>query len=94
MLKNESQLKHINAEFKGNSPELAIFFFHPIPVNFADAALLETINGIGPRLASELVRTRMARGKFHSADELAMVPGIGPKRASRLAEKLSFQTEP
>ena len=94
MLKNESPAKHINTDFKESAPELAIFFFHPIPVNFANAALLETINGIGPSMASQLVKVRKARGKFHSADELATVPGIGPKRASRLAEKLSFQTEP
>ncbi len=78
--------------FKELPPDLTPFFFQPIPVNFADAELIETINGIGPRLAKEIVRTRNTRGFFSKADDLMNVPGIGPKRIRQLKNQLSFQT--
>ena len=78
--------------FEKPAPDLAAFFFQPIPVNFADARLIETINGIGPHLAQKIVEIRNARGFFASADDLMAVPGIGAKRVRQLENQLSFQT--
>lgn len=74
------------------APPLTPFFFQPIPVNFANAELIETINGIGPHLAEEIVRTRNAHGLFSKADDLMGVSGLGPKRISQLENQFSFQT--
>ena len=74
--------------------DLTPFFFQPLPINFAKAELLETINGIGPRLAEEIVRTREARGFFTGPDALRNVPGIGPKRIKQFETQISFATRP
>lgn len=71
-------------------PTLTPFFFMPIPVNLADAHLLETINGIGPHLAAKIIDERQAGGIFRSRDDLLRVPGLGPKRISQLEKQLSF----
>lgn len=80
--------------FQKLPPGLAPFFFQPIPVNFADVKLIETINGIGPHLAQKIVETRDTHGFFASADDLMAVPGIGPKRIRQLENQLSFRTTP
>lgn len=71
-------------------PDLAPFFFLPIPINRADARLLETVDGIGPHLASEIVRVRQDGIAFRSGEDLLQVPGIGPKRVRQLEPQFSF----
>lgn len=71
-------------------PALTPFFFLPIPVNLADARLLETINGIGPHLAAKIIDERQARGIFRSRDDLLRVSGLGPKRIKQIEKQLSF----
>ena len=79
----------------GHTPaNLTPFFFQPLPINFAEIELLETINGIGPRLAEEIVRTRDTRGFFTGPDDLRNVPGIGPKRIKQFETQFSFATRP
>ena len=76
------------------SPDLTPFFFQPLPVNFASAELLQTINGIGPRMAEEIVKVRSTKGFFISATALGDVPGIGPKRIKQFKNQISFATRP
>lgn len=66
------------------------FFFQPIPVNFADAKLLATISGIGPRMAAQIVKTRDSRGFFVRPQDLLAVPGIGVSRMNTFSSHLSF----
>ena len=80
----------VGSDHIGIQPELAPFFFQPIPVNRADARLLETIDGIGPHLAAEIIRVRDRGVVFRSNDDLSQVPGIGPKRVRRLESQFSF----
>lgn len=68
------------------------FFFHPIPVNFANAELLATISGIGPELADRIVVTRNTKGFFFKPQDLLVVPGIGPSRMNQFAPQFSFTT--
>lgn len=74
-------------------PAMTPFFFMPIPVNLADARLLETINGIGPHLAAKIVDERQARGIFRGRDDLLRVSGLGPKRIKQIENQLSFAGE-
>jgi len=76
------------------SPDLALFFFQPLPVNYASVELLKTINGIGPKMAEEIVKVRGEKGFFTSASALRDVPGIGPKRLKQFSTQLSFTTRP
>jgi competence ComEA-like helix-hairpin-helix protein len=67
-----------------------LFLFQPIPVNFADAELLTTISGIGPKMAAQIIKTRDSRGFFTRPQDLLAVPGIGPSRMQKFASHLSF----
>jgi len=51
--------------------------------NRADATSLETLPGIGPALAAEIVRERCKR-PFASIADLERVPGIGARRLRKL----------
>lgn len=48
-----------------------------IDINTADAALLETLPGIGPVLAQRIVDYRQTYGLFRTVDEIKDVSGIG-----------------
>ncbi len=69
---------------------IAPLFFQKIPVNRADAQLLETVSGIGPELASRIIRERDEHGKFRTTDDLMRVAGIGMKRKEQLTKYLHF----
>jgi competence ComEA-like helix-hairpin-helix protein len=69
---------------------LTPFFYAPVPINSADRKLLETINGIGPRLASEILQTRFQEGPFQGPEDLLRVPGIGIKKMRRFAARFSY----
>ncbi|HUH12108.1 MAG TPA: ComEA family DNA-binding protein [Longimicrobiales bacterium] len=62
----------------------------PVDVNRAAPAELETLPGIGPALAGRMVAFRDSAGPFRSLQELARVPGIGPRTLERLAGRVSF----
>ena len=55
-----------------------------VNINTADAATLEQVLvGIGPAKAEAIVEHRKSHGSFKSADELALVKGIGLKTVER-----------
>jgi competence ComEA-like helix-hairpin-helix protein len=58
-----------------------------IDINTASATELESLPGIGPKLATEIVRDREENGAFSSPEDLSRVPGI----SSNLVEKLLAQ---
>jgi competence protein ComEA len=52
----------------------------PVNINTADAATLaRELKGVGIKRAEAIVEYRKAHGPFRSADELALIKGIGPK---------------
>ena len=55
-----------------------------VSLNSASTEELETLPGIGPSLAQEIVSYREAQGPFGSIDQLADVPGIGPAKLELL----------
>jgi competence protein ComEA len=56
-----------------------------VDANTANAAMLQTISGIGPARAQRIIAERQ-RGAFKSLDDLqARVPGIGGKTAMKIA---------
>src|SRR3954462_6291888 len=56
----------------------------PISLSTATVEQLDTLDGIGPTLASRIVQYRDAHGGFKSVDELRQVSGIGDKRLAAL----------
>ena len=62
----------------------------PIALNHAPAETLRFLAGIGPALASRIVRDRDENGPFRDLRDFQRVKGIGPKLAGRLAGKIHF----
>lgn len=60
----------------------------PISLGSADQADLETIDGIGPVTAADIIEFRDERGGIASIEELDAVPGIGPATLEALSERL------
>ena len=60
----------------------------PISLGSADQADLETIEGIGPVTAADIIAFRDERGGVASIEELDEIPGIGPATIESLSERL------
>lgn len=60
----------------------------PIALNSATLQQLETLPGVGPRIAARIIEYRTRHGGFRSAAELAHVRGLGPRRAEALLERV------
>ena len=60
-----------------------------ININTADAALLQTLPGIGPSTAENIVAFRDANGPFATNEAIMDVPGIGPAKFSGIADLIT-----
>ncbi len=67
--------------------------FKTIDVNRASQKELESLPGIGPKLADAIMQDRLKKGSFHQADDLLRVKGIGPKRLEKISPYLLFDSE-
>jgi competence ComEA-like helix-hairpin-helix protein len=74
----------------GRSPNMAIFFFDPISINQASYELLQTVRGVGPKLAQKIITYRAQVGPFVSLQSIEKITGVGEKRAQYLATQFSF----
>jgi len=63
----------------------------PVNVNTATADELQSLPGIGPVLAEQIVEYRRQVGGFRRVDDLASVPGIGPKRLAEIRPFIVLQ---
>lgn len=57
-----------------------------VDLNRADLAALDALPGVGPSLASAIIRYRQEHGPFRSVDDLEKVPGIGPSKLASLRD--------
>lgn len=55
-----------------------------VNLNSADAAALDTLPGVGPATAANIIAWRTENGRFTSIDDLLSVPGIGDKTLENL----------
>ena len=60
----------------------------PISLSTATAAELDTIDGIGPVTAEDIVNFREEHGGLSSVDQLDQISGIGPATMEALRERL------
>jgi competence protein ComEA len=60
----------------------------PISLATATAAELDTIDGIGPITAEDIIEFREAHGGLASVDQLDQISGIGPATMEALRERL------
>lgn len=61
---------------------------HALDINRADGDALQTLPGIGPALARQIVAYREAHGPFRQPADLLRVPGIGVKRYASLQGRI------
>ena len=55
-----------------------------VSLNSATAEQLDTLPGIGPALAAQIIAYRQAQGPFTSVEQLTDVPGIGSAKLEQL----------
>jgi competence protein ComEA len=73
---------------RGSSSAAATAEDGPISLGSADQADLETIEGIGPVTAADIIAFRDERGGIASIEELDEIPGIGPATIDSLRDRL------
>lgn len=61
-----------------------------ININSADAAQLETLDGVGPATAKAIIEWREANGPFRSVEQLMEVRGIGPGKLAAMKDGVSL----
>ena len=61
----------------------------PINLNTATVEQLDTLDGVGPATARKILQYREDHGGFGKVEELAQVPGIGPKRLAAIRERVT-----
>lgn len=61
-----------------------------VNINRADAALLDTLPGIGPRLAQRIIEQRETYGDFVHPEILTAVSGIGEKTYLKIAPHITI----
>lgn len=71
---------------ESSQSESAVF---PVDLNTADAALLDTVPGIGEVIAGRIIEYRNSVGKFKTVDELLNVKGIGEKTLEEMRDYLT-----
>lgn len=70
---------------------LMSFLFAVVNVNNANSAQLQTLKGIGPTKAEEILKYRKSHGSFKTVDELMNVKGIGPKTLEKMKAQLAVR---
>lgn len=61
-----------------------------VNINNADETKLQTIEGIGPSMASRIVEFRSKNGMFKSPEDIKNVSGIGEKRYESIKDKIKI----
>jgi competence protein ComEA len=56
----------------------------PININMATLEQLDTLPGIGPSTAGNIIDYRQSNGPFQSVDDVINVPGIGPVKLEQI----------
>ncbi len=62
---------------------------HKVNINTATLEELQTLPGIGPSLAQNIINYRIKYGVFHSVSDLAKVPNFGEKRLEALLDYIT-----
>ena len=67
---------------------------HPLNINTATQAELETLPGIGPSRAQQIIAYRTANGLFMAPEDLLKVDGISNGIFSKIKDLIAVQPQP
>ena len=76
---------------EGNAWDQALERARRVDVNTADHAELGRLPEVGPALARRIVEYRAQHGEFQRVEDLAQVPGIGPKTIEAIKDYVTIQ---
>jgi competence protein ComEA len=65
---------------------------HPVEINSSDTSALKVLRGIGPVLASRIVKYRILLGGYSSVDQLREVYGISDSLFQAIRDKVTVDT--
>jgi competence protein ComEA len=60
-----------------------------VNINTASAVELDTLPGIGPALAQQIIDDRAAHGNFNTIEDIMQVSGIGPATSDKLKDLIT-----
>ncbi len=83
-------------ETANNAPQNLRFsesdaFDYPLNINMASQAAFESLPGIGPAKAAEIIQYRDSKGGFSAIEDLLNVPGIGQTTLDRILDYLYIE---
>ena len=61
-----------------------------VDLNTATESELDSLPGVGPATARNILSWRTEHGRFTSIDQLSEIPGIGPSRLNRLRDLVTL----
>jgi competence protein ComEA len=65
-----------------------------VNINTANQPEIESLPGIGPVLAAEIIAYRETEGAFSTIEDLQKVPGIGPATFEKIQDLITVIPEP
>lgn len=76
----------------GNNPlDNPTYYDYPLNINTADQEAFESLPGIGPSKAADIIAFREHNGFFVTIDDLLNVPGIGPATLESIRDYLTIE---
>ena len=66
----------------------------PVNINTATQEQLETLPGLGPKVAQRIIEYRQKNGNFKKVEDLMNVKGIGEKSFLKLKPMLTISQKP
>ena len=64
-----------------------------VDVNIASAAELDTLPGVGEKLAAAIISYREAHGAFRNIEDIMNVPGIGTGKFEKFRDRITVGRE-
>ncbi len=71
---------------------LSVAWANLVNLNTASKEELQTLPGVGPKVAERIVEYRQKYGPFKSIDELLEIKGIGPKKLEKIKPLVTLET--
>lgn len=70
---------------------ITTFALTPINLNTATATELQTVKGIGPKMAEKIIAYRSQHGQFTTVEDLCAVQGIGEKTLLKMGNAVCVE---